>query len=75
MRQIASYLPGAGAELGAAALALSAPDSSTLLLGSIVDQATALHAHKARLFETQRDPLPVVGPGFGTVAVIVSTEA
>lgn len=54
---------------------ISAPDAYTLMLGSIVDNATAPHMHKALPFDMQRDLLPVLEPGFGTVALIVSTEA
>jgi tripartite-type tricarboxylate transporter receptor subunit TctC len=66
--------PGAGATLGATALARSAPDGYTLMLGSIVDYAIAPHVHKALPFEMQRDLLPVVELGFGTVALIVNAE-
>jgi tripartite-type tricarboxylate transporter receptor subunit TctC len=66
--------PGAGATLGATALARSAPDGYTLMLGSIVDYAIAPHVHKALPFEMQRDLLPVAELGFGTVALIVNAE-
>lgn len=66
--------PGAGATLGATALARSAPDGYTLMLGSIVDYAIAPHVHKALPFEMARDLLPVVEAGFGTVALIVNAE-
>ena len=61
--------PGAGGTIGAAALARSAPDGYTLMLGSIVGYAIAPHVHKALTFEMQRDLLPVVELGYGTVAV------
>lgn len=66
--------PGAGATLGATALARSAADGYTLMLGSIVDYAIAAHVHKSLPFEMQRDLLPVVEIGFGTVALIVSAD-
>ena len=66
--------PGAGATLGAAALARSAPDGYTLMLGSIVDYAIAPHVHKSLPFDMARDLLPVVEVGFGTVALIVNAE-
>lgn len=66
--------PGAGATLGAAALARSAPDGYTLMLGSIVDYAIAPHVHKSLPFDMARDLLPVVEVGFGTVALIVHAE-
>ena len=66
--------PGAGATLGAAALARSAPDGYTLMLGSIVDYAIAPHVHKALAFDQQRDFIPVVEAGFGTVALFVNAD-
>jgi tripartite-type tricarboxylate transporter receptor subunit TctC len=62
--------PGAGATLGAIALARSAPDGYTLMLGSIVDYAIAPHVHKALAFDQQRDFIPVLEAGFGTVALV-----
>lgn len=52
--------PGAGATIGAAQLARSAPDGYTLMVGSIVDYAIAPHAHSALSFEMKRDLLPIV---------------
>ncbi len=66
--------PGAGATIGATALARSAPDGLTLMLGSIVDYAIAPHAHKALPFDMQRDFIPVVELGFGTVALVVHND-
>lgn len=66
--------PGAGATIGAAGLARSAPDGLTLMLGSIVDYAIAPHAHKALPFDMQRDFIPVVEVGFGTVALVVHND-
>ena len=66
--------PGAGATLGATALARSAPDGYTLMLGSIVDYAIAPHVHKALAFDQQRDFVPVVEAGFGTVALVVNAD-
>ncbi len=66
--------PGAGATLGGTALARSAPDGYTLMLGSIVDYAIAPHVHKALAFDQQRDFIPVVEAGFGTVALVVHAD-
>ncbi len=66
--------PGAGATLGATALARSAPDGYTLMLGSIVDYAIAPHEHKALAFDQQRDFIPVLEAGFGTVALVVNAD-
>ncbi len=66
--------PGAGATLGATALARSAPDGYTLMLGSIVDYAIAPHVHKALAFDQQRDFIPVLDAGFGTVALVVNAD-
>ncbi len=66
--------PGAGGTLGATALARSAPDGYTIMLGSMVDYAVAPHVHKNLPFEMARDLLPVVECGFGTVALIVHAD-
>ncbi len=66
--------PGAGATLGATALARSAADGYTLMLGSIVDYSIAPHVHKALPFEMQRDLLPIVELGFGTVVLVVNAD-
>jgi tripartite-type tricarboxylate transporter receptor subunit TctC len=66
--------PGAGATLGGTALARSAPDGYTLMLGSIVDYAIAPHVHKNLAFDQQRDFIPVVEAGFGTVGLIVNAD-
>ncbi len=66
--------PGAGATLGAAALARAPNDGYTLMLGSVVDYSIAPHVHKALPFDLARDLLPIVEVGFGTVALIVNAE-
>ena len=66
--------PGAGATIGAAALARSAPDGYTLMLGSIVDYSIAPHVHKNLTFDQQRDFIPVVELGYGTVGLIVNAD-
>jgi tripartite-type tricarboxylate transporter receptor subunit TctC len=66
--------PGAGATLGATALARSAPDGYTLMLGSIVDYAIAPHVHKNLAFDMQRDLLPIVELGYGTVGLFVNAD-
>ena len=66
--------PGAGATIGATALARSAPDGYTLMLGSIVDYAIAPHIIKNLPFDMQRDLIPVAEVGFGTVALIVNAD-
>ena len=66
--------PGAGATIGAAQLARSAPDGYTLMVGSIVDYAIAPHAHPALSFEMKRDLLPVVQLGFGLVGLVINVD-
>lgn len=66
--------PGAGSTIGGAALARSAPDGYTLMMGSIVDYAIAPHAHKGLTFEMQRDMLPIIEVGLGTVALVVNAD-
>ena len=64
--------PGAGATIGADAVAKSPPDGYTLLLGSIPDYAIAPHFHKNLSFDVRRDFAPIVEVGYGTVALIVT---
>jgi tripartite-type tricarboxylate transporter receptor subunit TctC len=66
--------PGAGATIGATALARSAPDGYTLMLGSIVDYAIAPHVHKSLPFDMARDFIPVVEVGYGTVGLVVNAD-
>lgn len=64
--------PGAGATIGAAELAKSAPDGYTLMLGSVLDYAIAPHFHRNLSFEMRRDFVPIVEVGFGTIGVVVA---
>ena len=66
--------PGAGATIGADALAKSPPDGYTLMLGSITDYAIAPHVHKNLGFDMKRDFIPVVEVAFGTVGLVVYAD-
>ena len=66
--------PGAGATIGADALARSAPDGYTLMLGSIIDYALAPHFQKNIGFDMRRDFAPIIEVGFGTVVMVVNVE-
>ena len=66
--------PGAGATIGAEALAKSAPDGYTLMLGSIVDYAITPHSHKNAPFEMRRDFASIVEVGNGTIALVVTAD-
>jgi tripartite-type tricarboxylate transporter receptor subunit TctC len=66
--------PGAGATLGATALARSAPDGYTLMMGSLVDYSIAPHVHKNLPFDMQRDLLPIIDIAAGTVGLIVNAD-
>ena len=66
--------PGAGATIGADALAKSAADGYTLMVGSITDYAIAPHIHKNLPFDMRRDFLPVVEIGYGTVVLVVNGD-
>lgn len=66
--------PGAGATIGADALAKSAADGYTLMLGSITDYAIAPHIHKNLPFDMRRDFAPVVEIGYGTVVLVVNAD-
>lgn len=66
--------PGAGATIGADALAKSPPDGYTIMLGSITDYAIAPHVHKNLGFDMRRDFIPVVEVAFGTVGLVVYAD-
>jgi tripartite-type tricarboxylate transporter receptor subunit TctC len=66
--------PGAGATLGATALARSAADGYTLMLGSLVDYSVAPHVHKNLPYDLARDLLPVVDMAYGTVVLVVHAD-
>ncbi len=66
--------PGAGATIGAAALARSAPDGYTLMVGSLVDYSIAPYFHQGLAFDMERDFVPVVEISNGTVGVLVTPD-
>jgi tripartite-type tricarboxylate transporter receptor subunit TctC len=63
--------PGAGGAIGTDAVAKSAPDGYTLLIGPIGSQAITHHTLPKRTFEFQRDFAPVARIGYGTIVFIV----
>ncbi|MBL8378453.1 MAG: tripartite tricarboxylate transporter substrate binding protein [Burkholderiales bacterium] len=67
-------MPGAGATIGAAALAKSAPDGYTLMMGSVVDYSIAPHVHKNLSFDMRRDFVPIVEVANGTVVLVVNAD-
>lgn len=64
--------PGAGATIGAAALARSAPDGYTLMVGSMVDYSIAPFFHNNLSFDMMKDFVPVLEIGNGTIGVLVT---
>ena len=66
--------PGAGATIGGEALAKSAPDGYTLMLGSITDYAIAPHVHKGLTFDQRKDFGPIVEVDYGTVVLVVNAD-
>ncbi|NDH61545.1 MAG: tripartite tricarboxylate transporter substrate binding protein [Alphaproteobacteria bacterium] len=64
--------PGAGGVIGGAALARSAPDGYTLMVGSLVDYSIAPFFHQGLTFDMARDFVPVVEIANGTVGVLVT---
>lgn len=66
--------PGAGATIGADALAKNAADGYTLMLGSITDYAIAPHVHKNLSFDMRRDFVPIIEIAFGTVGLVVNAD-
>lgn len=64
--------PGAGGVIGGAALARSAPDGYTIMVGSMVDYSIAPFFHQGLTFDMAKDFVPVVEIGNGTVGVLVT---
>ena len=66
--------PGAGATIGAEALAKSPADGYTLMLGSIIDYSIAPHVHKSLAFDMRRDFVAIVDVAFGTIGLVVNAD-
>lgn len=64
--------PGAGATIGAAALARSPADGYTLMVGSLVDYSIAPYFHQGLSFDMARDFVPIVEISNGTIGVLVT---
>ncbi|MFM9885224.1 MAG: Bug family tripartite tricarboxylate transporter substrate binding protein [Burkholderiales bacterium] len=64
--------PGAGATIGADALAKSPADGYTLMLGSVLDYSIAPHFHRNLGFDMRRDFVAIVEVGFGTIGLVVA---
>ena len=64
--------PGAGGTIGAAALARSAADGHTLMLGSMVDYSIAPYFHQNLSFDMAKDFVPILEIGNGTIGVLVT---
>ncbi|MFN0306185.1 MAG: Bug family tripartite tricarboxylate transporter substrate binding protein [Burkholderiales bacterium] len=64
--------PGAGATIGADALAKSPADGYTLMLGSVLDYSIAPHFHKNLGFDMRRDFVAIVEVGYGTIGLVVA---
>jgi tripartite-type tricarboxylate transporter receptor subunit TctC len=67
--------PGAGTQIGTDAVAKSAPDGYTLLVGPIGSQAIVQLMHAKRNFDFRRDLAPVARIGHGTIALIVPASS
>jgi len=63
--------PGAGTTIGTDAVAKSAPDGYTLLVGPIGGQAIVFLMHKKVPFDIRRELAPVTRIGYGTIALVV----
>jgi tripartite-type tricarboxylate transporter receptor subunit TctC len=63
--------PGAGTTIGTDAVAKSAPDGYTLLVGPIGSQAIVHHMYPKRSFDIRRDFAPISRIGYGTIVFIV----
>jgi tripartite-type tricarboxylate transporter receptor subunit TctC len=64
--------PGAGATIGGAALARSPADGYTLMVGSMVDYSIAPYFHQNLSFDMDRDFVPILEIGNGTIGVLVT---
>jgi tripartite-type tricarboxylate transporter receptor subunit TctC len=64
--------PGAGATIGAAALARSPADGYTLMMGSMVDYSIAPYFHQNLSFDMAKDFVPIIEIGNGTIGVLVT---
>jgi tripartite-type tricarboxylate transporter receptor subunit TctC len=64
--------PGAGATIGASALARSPADGHTLMIGSLVDYSIAPFFHQNLTFDMAKDFVPILEIGNGTIAVLVT---
>ena len=64
--------PGAGGTIGGAALARSAPDGHTLMIGSMVDYSIAPYFHQNLSFDMAKDFMPILEIGNGTIALLVT---
>ena len=64
--------PGAGATIGAAALARSPADGYTLMGGSMVDYSIAPYFHQNLRFDMAKDFGPILEIGNGTIGVLVT---
>src|SRR3954467_2332965 len=62
--------PGGGTTIGTAAVAQSASDGYTLLVGPIGSQAIVHHLHPKRGFDIQRDFAPVLRIRYGAIPVV-----
>lgn len=63
--------PGAGTTIGGDAVAKSAPDGYTLLLGPIGSQAIVLLTYKNLAYDIRRDFAPITRIGDGTIVLVV----
>ena len=66
--------PGAGGNIGAEAVARSAPDGQTLLMGSIGTNATNPFVYKNTRYDPQKDFAPVAMAGAGTLLLVVNPQ-
>jgi len=64
--------PGAGATIGGAALARSAPDGHTFMVGSMVDYSIAPFFHQNLSFDMAKDFTPILEIANGTIGVLVT---
>lgn len=66
--------PGAGATIGATAVAQSAPDGYTLLASTQADQAIAQYVYPSLPYDPAKDFVPVAPVLFGTAILVVNSS-
>ena len=66
--------PGAGGNVGAAAVARSAPDGYTLMIGTDAMMTSNVHLYKSMPFDPVKDFAPITNAGANIIVLAASTQ-